>query len=221
MKVFILANGDPPSPALARRLAAEHDLVFAADGAAHRAVELGIRPDIVCGDFDSARIEVAQRDFPDAEFVRTPDQNRADLEKAILLARERGATSITVAGAGGGRIDHHLGNLALLLRYGSEIQIQIVDDRSETFGVSGSDSQPGEKRLAVQPGDTISVIAVDARTHVTLTGVQWELLNAHVPIGTYGVSNVATGPEVILEVRGAAFLCRLYHEALDSPPTSQ
>ncbi len=179
---------------------------------------LDIRPDIICGDFDSAHIGTARNEFPAAEFVPTPDQNRADLEKAIHLARARGATAITIAGAGGGRIDHTLGNLALLIRYGAEIPMRIVDDRSETFGVSGSDAHPGDMRFAVEAGDTISVVAIVDPTHITLTGVQWELHEALLAVGTHGVSNVATGNEVFLQVRGSAFLCRLYREMFD-PPT--
>src|SRR5690242_14737410 len=128
MRVLILANGDPPAEALARRMAATHDLILAADGAAHTAAELGLSAHIVCGDFDSVRLEAARLALPGAEFVPTPDQDQADLEKAILVAQERGAADITILGATGGRSDHLLANFALLLRYHTEIPLRIVDE---------------------------------------------------------------------------------------------
>ena len=73
MRVLILVNGEPPSEELAQRLAGEHDRVFATDGAAHRAVGLGLTPDVICGDFDSVNLDVAKAEFPRAEFVPTPD----------------------------------------------------------------------------------------------------------------------------------------------------
>src|SRR5689334_8533574 len=104
MRILILVNGVSPSAALAQELAARHDLLMATDGAAHRAADLGLIPSIVCGDFDSAQLDVARLEFPEAEFLPMPNQERGDLEKALLLARERGATAITITGAGGRRM---------------------------------------------------------------------------------------------------------------------
>src|SRR5882724_11697385 len=137
MRILILANGEPPTISLAQELASCHELLLATDGAAHRAVELGLTPDIICGDFDSANIAVARQEFPSAEFLPTPDQDRGDLEKALLLALDRGATAITITGAGGGRIDHTLANFALLLRY-TDCSICIADDLGRTYSVAGT-----------------------------------------------------------------------------------
>ena len=63
MRVLILANGDPPSPDLLRRLAAGHDLFLAVDGAVRFAAQAGVTPHMISGDFDS---------------VATPEQHRAD-----------------------------------------------------------------------------------------------------------------------------------------------
>src|SRR5687767_12152690 len=110
MRVLILANGESPSQELAQQLAAEHEFIIATDGAAHRAAGLELSPQLICGDFDSVVLSVAQQEFPHAEFLPTPDQDFADLEKAIRIAIERGATAITIIGACGGRIDFTLAN---------------------------------------------------------------------------------------------------------------
>lgn len=204
MRVLILANGDSPSPKLAQRLAQEHDLVLATDGAAHSVSALGITPHIVCGDFDSVMLERAQRELPNTHFIATPNQDRADLEKALHLAQERGAKRVTITGAGGGRIDHQLANFALLLRYHAELDLSLVDDASTVCAVST------ESTLATRSGDTVSLISLTGSARVTLSGVHWELSNYLLPVGTMGVSNVAKADKVCVLVEGGiVLLCHL------------
>jgi thiamine pyrophosphokinase len=206
MRVLILVNGEPPSAAFLAQIRAEHDLLIAADGAAQRAIGLGQTPDIICGDFDSIDLPAALIAFPGAEFVPLPDQNHADLEKAVLLARQRGALSITVAGALGGRIDHTLGNFGVLLRYHSEIPLSIVEDASEVRAISGTVAAPGEWTISTRPGDTISLISLDGRARATITGVKWPLDRYQLPTGTQGISNRATGEQVRVLADGGALL---------------
>ena len=217
LRTLILANGTPPSRDLAQRLAASSDLILATDGAAHSAAALGISPDIICGDFDSVRKETAQSELPDAEWVPTPNQSRTDLEKAILLAQSRGATSLLILGANGGRIDHALANFALLLRYHTAILLRIVEDGAEVWAVSGGLAVPGESRFRTLPGDTVSLISLDGAASVSVSGVRWPLTDCNLPLGTLGVSNEATGEEVTVTVRGGAILvCQLYPVSADS-----
>jgi len=217
MKVLILANGDPPPAAGLRRLAAAHDLVIATDGAAHAAAARGVAPAIISGDFDSLRLEEARAAFPDAEFLRTPDQDLGDLEKAVRLARERGAASITLTGTGGGRVDHQLGNFSLLWRYASEFPLRIVEDGSETRALAGTNDRndrAGAWALATRPGDRVSLISLDGAARVTVRGVQWPLEDFPLPAGTQGVSNRALGTQVAIEARGGVLLaCHLFARA--------
>ncbi len=211
MRVVILANGDPPSYEIAREVVERNDLLIAVDGAAHIAAAIGLRPALVCGDFDSMDLDVARGEFPDAEFVETTDQNLADLEKALLLAMERGATEITFLGTGGGRVDHTLTTIALLLRYHGEVNLTLLHDGSAIHAVSGSAGAPGELRLGTREGDTVSLITFSPENRVSLTGTAWPLHHARLSVGTQGVSNVAQGPEVIVEVtEGEVVVCHLW-----------
>jgi thiamine pyrophosphokinase len=152
----------------------------------------------------------ARAEFPGAEFVATPDQDQADLEKALHVARERGATTITITGAAGGRIDHTLANFSLLLRYHREIPMVIVDDGSDVLALSGMDETPDEQDFAATPGDTFSLLSLDGKAHATIQGVKWPLDDYRLPIGTLGVSNVAEAERVVVWARGGALLvCHL------------
>jgi thiamine pyrophosphokinase len=209
-KVLILANGEPPSWQRIHELLENHDLFLATDGAVHKAASLGVYPDLVTGDFDSISMDVASGQFPNAEFVETLDQSHTDLEKAVQVAIDRGATFVTIAGATGGRIDHTLGNLSLLIRFHNQVSITLVDNWSETRVISGTDDAPGEWVVAANPGDTIALVTFDGQARANLTGVQWPLDNYRVPIGANAVSNKATENLVRFQARGGALMaCRL------------
>ena len=213
MNVLILLNGTPPSQRLLARLVAVHDLFLAVDGAVYAAAERGVSPDVVCGDFDSVSSETARRLFPLAEFVPTPDQNLADGEKALRLARERGATAATLTGTGGGRMDHWLGHVALLLRYHTEVALTIREDGTEMRAVSATNGTAGEWVVTTRPGDTISLLSLDGRARATVSGVQWPLDDAPLPVGTRGLSNRAAGDRVVVQAHGGVLIaCHLFAE---------
>lgn len=213
MNVLILLNGTPPSKELLTRLTASHDLLFVTDGAVYAAGERGISPDIVCGDFDSVSVDTARRLFPNAEIVPTPDQHLADGEKALRLAWERGSIGITLTGTMGGRMDHGLGHVALLLRYGTDLSLRIREDGAETKALSGRDDTPGQWVVATRPGDTISLLSLTGEVRVTVLGVQWPLDDYPLPVGTQGLSNKATGERVTIQARGGTLIaCHLFPE---------
>ena len=207
MSVLILLNGTPPSKELLARLADAHDLFYVTDGAVYAAGERGVSPDVVCGDFDSVSPDTARRLFPTAEIVPTPDQHLADGEKALRLARERGATSVTLTGTRGGRMDHALGHVALLLQSGAEMALRIREDGAEIRAVTG------EWVVATRPGDTISLLSLAGEARVTVSGVQWPLDDYPLPVGTQGLSNKATGERVTIQVHGRTLIaCHLFAE---------
>ena len=205
MRVLILADGDPPSPALAQRVAREADLFLAADGAAHKAVTLGVTPDIICGDFDSVRLEEIHATFPHIEVVPTPNQDAADLEKAVLLALARGATQIAILGATGGRMDHTLTSFALLARYAEAVRLRLLDNVSAMWALTEGE----DCAFAATPGETVSLITFTGVT-VSIAGVRWPLDDFPLQPGTLGVSNVAAETTVQVRARnGGVFVVHL------------
>jgi len=207
MKALILANGEPPSQTLLAWLAAEHDLFIATDGAALKAMRLGVLPNIVSGDFDSLDLATARAAFPNAGFLPTPDQNQTDLEKAFGIARNRGATEITIAGAAGGRIDHTLGNFSRLLRWREDLPdfpVVVVEDGSEVRAMTG------EMTLMTELGDAVSLLSYDGQARVSISGVRWPLDDHLLPVGVGGLLNEAVAPQVHVTATGGVILvCHL------------
>lgn len=219
MQVLILANGDSPSRETAEALALNHALILAVDGAVHKAKALALTPDVLTGDFDSVHIEEVCAIYPKMRVIATPNQEKSDLEKAIAVACDLGAESITVIGASGGRMDHTLANMAVLLT--SRIPTCFVDDFGSLRAIrSGSDSVAitmDSVALSTNAGDTVSLVTFAFETYVSISGVAWPLVNSHLIPGTRGVSNVAVGTEVIVRAEaGSVFVAHLRKHSVDA-----
>lgn len=90
-------------------------LVIAADGEANLCIFQGWPVDAVVGDADSVDPHDLRGRAAGVPFHRYPvEKDETDLEIALHLALDLGANEILIAGALGARIDHTLGNLALL-----------------------------------------------------------------------------------------------------------
>lgn len=95
------------------------DYIIAADKGLVFCREMGIRPDLIVGDFDSAdkgALEYYRKRFPERILRFRPEKDETDTEIALTKALENTEGSITILGATGTRLDHVLGNIQLLKR---------------------------------------------------------------------------------------------------------
>ena len=117
MKAVILAGSDlVTTPRLSSQVQ-QAEIVIAADGGLRHARPLGLTPDLVVGDFDSARAEdlAAFRNVPQ---MRHPvDKNELDLELAVTEALARGASELVLVGTLGERFDQSLAAVFIGARY--------------------------------------------------------------------------------------------------------
>lgn len=86
------------------------DLVIAADGGLNHLNKLGIRPDIIIGDFDSFG------SVPEGENIirLKPEKDVTDMYAAVEVGVEKGFDEFRLFGATGGRFDHTLANVQLV-----------------------------------------------------------------------------------------------------------
>lgn len=196
MHVLVVAGGEQPAGVGPR---ADFDLVIAADSGLMHAAAMGVAVDVLVGDLDSAPAEaVAAARSDGIEVVEFPaDKDATDLELAIELAVERGASAITVAAAFGGRLDHELASLGLLAspRW-ADVRVRADDGRQVVIVLRD------RIELTEAPGTTISLIPWGSGVEgVELTGFRWPLRSEPLPPGsTRGVSNVVEAPEQIIEI---------------------
>ena len=136
---LIIANGLACHTELLGQLLEWSPYVIVLDSAIERVIELGIKVDVLLGDFDrnfDAQFYAANH-YP-IEIVHTPDQNKTDLQKAFDFLIEKGHKAVNVVWATGKRADHTLNNFSTLVSYRNELKVVLFDDHSKVFLLSNS-----------------------------------------------------------------------------------
>ena len=131
---LIIANGAACNIELLGQLLEWSPLVIVLDSAMERVLDLGIKVDVLLGDFDRGFDPeyYKEKQFP-LEIVHTPDQVKTDLEKAFDYLVERNIPAVNVVWATGRRADHTITNITNIIRYRDALKIVILDDHSKVF----------------------------------------------------------------------------------------
>ena len=145
---------------------------------------LGILPDLIIGDFDSA--EKPQTDIETIALPREKDDT--DSFFAAKEAVKRGFCDFLLIGVIGKRIDHSIGNISFLLYLESlQKSARIADD----YSVMEIISRKGE--VASSECEYFSLLAIDGDANgVNIKNAKFPLENAKITAGyQYGISNEA------------------------------
>jgi len=212
VRALIFAGGDDLDPRFASSLD-RRALVIAADGGLDLAHRLGFRPAIVVGDLDSATPAALARAERDGTRVdrHPPDKDRTDLDLALSAAAAAGAGAVTVVGAGGGRLDHLLANLALgcATRH-HDLDVELLAGPARVTVVRTRATCTGEV------GSLLSLLAIGGPAEgVRTTGLRWQWLGERLDVGsTRGISNemlervatvsVGSGTLLVVQPHGGA-----------------
>lgn len=131
---LIIANGAECSNELLGQLLEWSPLVIVLDSAIERVLDLGIKVDVLLGDFDRGfdAEHYREKQYP-IEIVHTPDQDKTDLEKAFDYLVEKGHKAANVIWATGKRADHTITNITNIVRFRDQLKIVILDDHSKIF----------------------------------------------------------------------------------------
>jgi thiamine pyrophosphokinase len=179
--------------------------VIAADSGAELALELGLRVDLVVGDFDSispATLETVERSG--AGIERYPvAKDVSDLELALVAALAFDPARIVVLGGAEGRLDHLFGEL-LLLAADAFSRVEI----DAQLGAAAAHVIRGERVLAGSAGELISLFAVHGlATGVVTEGLVYELRGELlVPGSSRGLSNIFAASQASVMVEGGVVL---------------
>jgi thiamine pyrophosphokinase len=174
--------------------------LIAVDGGINHCSKLGIRPDLIIGDFDSAD-PAFLKDFSDIPEKRYPkDKDKTDLEIVLELIFHANIEAISIFGALGGRTDHTLGNLILLSRYPGKVFLET--DNEKLFVIDQ------QAEIATYPNQLISLIPLNGPvTGIDTKNLKWELKNGTLDKQFIGISNQALGPRVMISVKEGDLLC--------------
>lgn len=209
MKAVILAGSAVvPTEALSARCRGA-DLVVAADGGVRHAGPLGLRPNLIVGDFDSATPEELAPFWAVPRRTHPPRKDLLDLELAAAEAVRRGASELLLVGALGGRFDQSLAALFIAMRLRERLDVSLHSGWSEVYALLAGD----HLTLALPEGQRFSVLSLEP-SRLSLAGASYPLTRAALPFGVgLGVSNeVATSPLEVTLHEGRAFLVLEYGE---------
>lgn len=199
MRALIVLGGDAPDRMLLLSCAGYADMKIAADRGLEAYMEAGIMPDILVGDMDSVSQEMLKNVQDTVQVERLPVQkDDTDGVHALDTAIARGADQITILGALGGRMDHAMANLMLLVRAQRKgAYAEILDAHMRIVRVDGEITLTGAK------GDTFSLLPLGEANGITLSGCQYHseeelAFDSGYPLG---VSNVITEDDARITVK--------------------
>ncbi|QSW90054.1 thiamine diphosphokinase [Flavobacterium endoglycinae] len=175
---LIIANGAACNPELLGQLLEWSPLVVVLDSAIERVIELGIKVDVLLGDFDRGfDPEFYKTSQYPLEIVHTPDQDKTDLEKAFDYLIERKIPAVNVVWATGRRADHTITNLTQIVRYRDLLKIVILDDHSKIFLL------PTKFEKWYTANTPISLIPIGIVNGISSTNLKYELNNDTLTMG--------------------------------------
>jgi thiamine pyrophosphokinase len=178
----------------------EDDFYICADIGMKNAKLLSITPHVAIGDFDSY-----QGDIPESalEITHPPEKDKTDTELAVEYALEHNFGEIEIWGGTGGRLDHTIANIYLLLRiYESGAKGALRDGKNKAVIIN--------ENTSVAKGDEeyITVLPIFGKAEgVTLLGTKYPLINHTLSEGDIiGISNEIVCDRVDISIKSGWLL---------------
>ncbi|MDN5276983.1 MAG: thiamine pyrophosphokinae [Clostridiales bacterium] len=199
MKVLIIANGEIRDIQKVKAMLPQVDYTICADGGVRYARDLGVVPDLIVGDFDSLPDEVLREySMAGIPIKRYPaDKDKTDMQIAVDMAVDMGASQVFLLGAFGSRWDHSYANMLMLYRLARRgIKAQILDSHNVVMVSSGKVEIEGEI------GQTLSLLPLSGDVRILRTdGLKYPIVDGILPLDfPYGVSNVLVKPRAEVHV---------------------
>lgn len=181
------------------------DYFIFCDGGLSHVERLGVQPDLIVGDFDSH----VNPHWPIETIVLPCEKDDTDTGFAVKTALARGFSEFLFLGATGGRLDHTLGNLALLLFLHDRGKKAYLADDFSLVSVAGKEPVSIESDCAY-----FSLLCISGTARgVQIENAKYPLSNATIDCSNpYGVSNeVLPGKTAVVRVtEGNLLLIKVY-----------
>ena len=194
--------------------------IIAADSGLTAAERLGLKPDLIVGDFDSYTGALPEGEDA-AEILRVPaEKDVTDTVLACQIAMERGFSRLLILGGTGGRADHSLSNILWLVSQKKQGADALLTDGRNEFRVLRDERAviprvPGVRRAGGGDGWYFSLFALGIaggeRCTVTASGCRYPLPQP-MELGwdnpSFAVSNEVTAEQAEIAVTGTVLLIR-------------
>lgn len=215
-RTLIFSGGEIDDSFAADYLKEQHfDTVVCADSGLDAAFRLDVPVTYFMGDFDSVSPQVLERyrqkeveNSLKVEWIQYPrEKDATDTHMVLDWVLEKKPSEIVILGATGGRLDHFLANLNLLmLPLKRHIPAAILDQQNKIYLIDTDTSIPADevfgKYISLQP-------LTEKVTGVTLRGFKYLLDDYTMTIGSSrGVSNEieAGAKEAIVQIKDGVLI---------------
>ena len=202
MKAFIYTGGEI-FPENITEKAKAGDIKIAADGGYKNALRLGVKVDILLGDFDSIG---EHKTDENVEIIKVPaEKDFTDTQLAVETAIERGADEIVIIGGLSGRLDHTMSNISILEDLSTRRVHALITDGNNRIRFINSTStliaKSGYKYVSI-------LLASEKAKGVSAEGCKYPLKNAKLQRNVqYAISNEIDGNCALISVRkGAVYI---------------
>lgn len=176
------------------------DVLIAADGGCAALKRLGLSPDLIIGDFDSAPEKPAGSNV----IVLPKEKDDTDMMAAVKKGLAIGCREFYLYGATGGRFDHTVANVQALTFLAHHGARGFLFDKDTVSTVIRDDVCD----LPARDGGYVSVFCLsDCARGVDISGLKYEIQNAGLTNAfPLGVSNEFTGKSARISVQSGALL---------------
>lgn len=189
MKIIIVAGGPVENQPDFSMIKKPDGVWVGVDRGVYHLLQKGIVPDLAFGDFDSMKAEEKEwiSSFPIRTMEFDSEKDKTDLELALDWAIEESPEKIMLIGATGGRLDHELANIQLML-LGLEAEVEIeIWDRQNKIQLK----KPGNYQVHRDDYHYVSFLPMNGPVSgLTLTGFKYPLHQQFLAMGsTLCISN--------------------------------
>lgn len=211
MRTLMICGGTPPSKELFERIQFEFapDCLIAVDCGAAFLFECGVTPDLLVGDFDSIDESILAYYRTRCEIVALREEkDETDSEIALRIAAERGTVELILLGATGGRLDHTVANMYLLINADrTNIFAKMIDETQEIFIISD------HYEFHDMQDHIVSLLpASDIVGAIKTTGFYYPLCHEDLKIGDVrGMSNLIVSQNASVSVENGFLFCFVNH----------
>lgn len=195
MRAVIIGNGDIKNYDYIKSKISDDDFIICADGGYNHARKMGVKPNVLLGDFDSA---TEYEEFSDRIEYPT-DKDFTDGELAVMYALDNGYEDIMMLAMTGDRLDHSIADILLLQKCKKGV---LIDDNNEIYLLKDS------LKLKGRAGQTLSIIPINGNACGLVTsGLEYPLNDEILHFGeARGISNVMLADECEIKIKSGMAL---------------
>lgn len=217
MKRGLMITGGPLDLSFAEKFLKDrkYDVVIAVDAGFSACQKLGIHPDFLVGDFDTFGRDKIQSYLEDASYkidIHQPEKDETDTELAFRDAKACGCTHIDVLGALGGRIDHEISNIHLMVHEKKRgLQVRYYDPKNCMYILDAGLEQEHFFVKDQLYGTYVSFLPITEKVNgMTLTGFRYPLEKKNISIlenPSLCVSNEVLDEHAVIRFEDGILLC--------------